>query len=121
MTASTILYTVITNRSMGQEGQPGMKMMTYLMPIMFLGLFNSYSAGLSYYYLLFNLLSFLQTYIIGKINPTEKLRAEMLLNVAQNTKKGGRSNGGKSRWEKKLEELQKMQREQARENAKRKR
>ena len=121
MTASTILYTMITNKKMGQEGQPGMKMMTYLMPIMFLGLFNSYSAGLSYYYLLFNLLSFLQTYIIGKIKPTEKLRAEMLLKAAQSTKKGGMSNGGKSRWEKKLEELQKMQREQARENAKRKR
>lgn len=98
---------------MGQESQPGMKFMTYFMPIMFLGIFNSYSAGLSYYYLLSNLLSFAQTYIIGKIKPTEKLRSELLWQAAQKTKNGGKASG-KSRWQKKLEELEKMQREQLR-------
>ena len=119
MTASTIIYSIINNRTMGQEGQPGMKFMTYAMPILFLGIFNSYSAGLSYYYLLFNLLSFLQTFIIEKIKPTEKLRAELLLNASKaNT---NQTRAKKSRWQLKLEELQKIQREQARENAKRRR
>lgn len=113
MTISTIVYTKINNKTMGQESQPGMKFMTYFMPIMFLGIFNSYSAGLSYYYLLSNLLSFAQTYIIGKIKPTEKLRSELLWQAAQKTKNGGKASG-KSRWQKKLEELEKMQREQLR-------
>ena len=114
MTVSTILYTIMNNKTMGQENQPGMKFMTYVMPILFLGIFNSYSAGLSYYYLLFNLITFAQTYIIGKIQTPEKLRAQIMLNAAKNDKK---PKNQKSRWQKKLEELEKMQREQVKKNA----
>ena len=42
-----------------------MKTMMYLMPVMFLFWFNDYSSGLSYYYLLANLLTFAQIYIIS--------------------------------------------------------
>ena len=42
---------------------PQMKWMMYLMPIMFLGIFNSYSAGLSYYYFLANMISFGQQFL----------------------------------------------------------
>lgn len=54
MTVSTLLYTAI-NMQMTSAVNPQMKWMMYLMPIMFLGVFNSYSAGLSYYYFLSNL------------------------------------------------------------------
>jgi YidC/Oxa1 family membrane protein insertase len=44
---------------------PGMKfMMLYMMPIMLLVWFNSYSAGLSYYYFLSNVITLGQTYLI---------------------------------------------------------
>ncbi|MDR2083427.1 MAG: membrane protein insertase YidC [Bacteroidales bacterium] len=116
MTISTIIYTRINNKTMGQANQPGMKFMLYAMPILFLGIFNSYSAGLSYYYLLTNLITFAQMFIIGKIVPPEKLREKMLLKAASNKAKPKK----KSSWQKKLEDLQKSQQAQARENAKRK-
>ncbi len=115
MTVSTIVYTKLNNKTMGQTNQPGMKFMTYLMPIMFLGLFNSYSAGLSYYYLLVNLITFLQMFIIGKIKTPEVLRVEIMAKAAKNKGKSAK----KSRWQMKLEEMQRMQQQQARENAKR--
>ena len=54
MTLSTLLYTAI-NMQMTSAVNPQMKWMMYLMPVMFLGFFNSFAAGLSYYYLLSNL------------------------------------------------------------------
>jgi YidC/Oxa1 family membrane protein insertase len=38
----------------------------YLMPIVFLGFLNNYSAGLSWYYFLANMITFAQTWIIQK-------------------------------------------------------
>ncbi|MDD4141831.1 MAG: membrane protein insertase YidC [Bacteroidales bacterium] len=115
MTASTVVYTLLNNKTMGQTNQPGMKFMTYVMPIMFLGLFNSYSAGLSYYYLLANIITFLQMFIIGKIETPEKLRAAMLVKASQKKTKSK-----KSKWQQRLEDMQRIQQQQARENAKRK-
>ena len=48
MTVSTLLYTRM-NSSMATGQMAQMKWMMYLMPIMFLGFFNNYAAGLSYY------------------------------------------------------------------------
>jgi YidC/Oxa1 family membrane protein insertase len=62
MTASTLLFTAI-NMQMTAAANPQMKWMMYLMPVMFLGVFNSYSAGLSYYYFLSNLCGLGQQYL----------------------------------------------------------
>jgi YidC/Oxa1 family membrane protein insertase len=65
MTASTLLYTWSNSQLMGTSNQmPGMQWMMYLMPIMFLGLLNNYSAGLSWYYFLANMFTFAQTWIM---------------------------------------------------------
>jgi YidC/Oxa1 family membrane protein insertase len=65
MTISTILYTYSNSQLMGTSNQmPGMKWMMYLMPVMFLGILNSSSAGLSYYYFLANMITFGQTYLM---------------------------------------------------------
>ena len=64
MTITTFIYTYVNNKQMDTAGNPqmkGMKIMMYIMPIMFLGIFNSYSSGLSYYYMLANIITFLQT------------------------------------------------------------
>ena len=67
MTVSTIFYTKLNNQLMGSQAQmPGMKFMTYAMPIMFLGFFNNFAAGLSYYYFLANMLTFLQMWVIRR-------------------------------------------------------
>ena len=110
MTASTLLYTYINNKQMqqaqGNQAMPGMKLMMYLMPIMFLGIFNSYSAGLSYYYLLVNLFSFLQMYIFKISINEDRLRRQ----IEQAKKKPVK----KSNFQKRLEEMQKQQQQQMR-------
>ncbi len=67
MTGSTLLYTWSNSQLMGSSNQmPGMKWMMYLMPILFLGFLNNYSAGLSWYYFLANMFTFGQTWFIQK-------------------------------------------------------
>ena len=52
---------------------PGMKTMMYIMPVMFLGIFNNYSSGLSYYYFLVNIITFVQMYIFRYVVDEQKL------------------------------------------------
>ena len=110
MTAATLLYTYINNKQMqqaqGDQAMPGMKLMMYLMPIMFLGIFNSYSAGLSYYYLLVNLFTFLQMYLFKVFINEDRLRRK----IEQAKKKPVK----KSNFQKRLEEMQKQQQQQMR-------
>lgn len=102
MTISTIIYTKMNNDMMSTGNQmPGMKTMMYMMPIMFLGFFNSYSSGLSYYYLLANLLTFAQMFFIRRFVDEDKLHAR----IQENKKKPVK----KSNFQKRLEELSKNQ------------
>lgn len=107
MTVATLFYTKINNDMMntGQQQIPGMKLMMYLMPIMFLGIFNNYSAGLSYYLLLAQLITFGQMFIFRKALNEEKLRARLLANKNKPVKK--------SNFQKRLEEMARQQQQQA--------
>jgi YidC/Oxa1 family membrane protein insertase len=91
MTISSIFYTKINDQMMGsqQTQMPGMKTMMYLMPVMFLFWFNDYSSGLSYYYLLANLLTFAQIYIIRATIDEKKLHAQIEANKKKPVKKSG--------------------------------
>ena len=98
MTISTILYTKMNNDMMASSNQmPGMKTMMYLMPIMFLGFFNSYSSGLSYYYLLANLLTFAQMFFIRRFVDEDKLHRQIQENKKKPVVKSG--------FQKRLEEM----------------
>jgi YidC/Oxa1 family membrane protein insertase len=100
MTISTIIYTRQNNQMMGSTNQmPGMKVMMYLMPVMFLGFFNNFAAGLSYYYLLANLLTFAQMYLFRKFVNEDKLHARIQENKKKIVKKSG--------WQKRLEDMAK--------------
>lgn len=55
MTISTLVITKVNSGA--AMTNPQMKWMMYLMPVVFLGVFNNYSAGLSYYYFLANMIS----------------------------------------------------------------
>jgi len=100
MTISTLMYTRMnTSMATGQMAQ--MKWMMYLMPIMFLGFFNNYAAGLSYYYFLANMITFSQQFLMKKMIDENAILAQIEKNK-KNPKK-------KSSFQKKLEELQKRQ------------
>ena len=100
MTISTLLYTRMnTQMASGQMAQ--MKWMMYLMPVMFLGFFNNYAAGLSYYYFLANMFTFSQMFLMKKfVN-----EGALLQEIEENKKKPRK----KSKFQKRLEEMQKMQ------------
>ena len=113
MTITTFIYTYVNNKQMDTTANPqmkGMKIMMYLMPIMFLGIFNSYSAGLSYYYMLANIITFLQMFVFRKMIKEDKVRATIEENKRKPVKK--------SRFQQRLEAAQKAQQQQLR-NAKR--
>jgi YidC/Oxa1 family membrane protein insertase len=91
MTISSIFYTKLNDQMMGsqQTQMPGMKTMMYLMPVMFLFWFNDYSSGLSYYYLLANLLTFAQIYIIRATIDEKQLHLQIEANKKKPVKKSG--------------------------------
>ncbi|MCD4745676.1 MAG: membrane protein insertase YidC [Bacteroidales bacterium] len=102
MTVSTILYTKVNNELMGSTStqMPGMKMMMYIMPVMFLGIFNNYASGLSYYYLLANLITFAQMFLIRKTIDEKKI----LKQIQEYKKKPAKKTSG---FQKRLEEMSK--------------
>ncbi len=115
MTATNIIYTYLNMQSQASSGMPGMKWMMYMMPLMFLFIFNNYAAGLSYYYLLSLLITIIMTFIFRKVVSEDKMRAKMAENARKPKKKGWMAQ--------KLEEAQKQQeamlREQQRRNKRR--
>lgn len=92
-----------------QPQMAGMKfMMVYMMPVFMLCWFNDYSSGLCYYYLLFNLLTIAQTFLIRRMVDDGKIHAVMEANAnkAKNKKK--------SKFQLRYEELMRQQEAQSR-------
>lgn len=104
MTITTLIYTYVNNKQMDYSSNPQMKpmkWMMYLMPIMFFAIFNNYSSGLSYYYMLVNIITFIQMFIFRKMIDEDKVRATIEANKKKPQKK--------SNFQKRLEEAQKQQ------------
>lgn len=114
MSATTLLYTFMNSGNVQQPQQPGMPNMKYIMyffPIMMIFFFNNYSAGLSYYYFISTLVSIIMMVVIKRFFvDEEKLRVKMAERKAQNASTGGKEKK-KSRFQLKLEEMQRMQQE----------
>ena len=109
MAASMFVYSKMTASQMSDDpNMAGMKFMSlYLMPIMMFFICNNLSSGLSYYYLLSNLITMAMTWYIRKYVVTEdKVRADMMLNASKPQKK--------SKWQMRLEEAQRMQQQNRR-------
>ena len=115
MTVALFAFSYI-NYQQTASSQPqmaGMKfMMVYLMPVMMLLWFNSYSSGLTYYYFLANILTIGQTLVIRRMIDDEKIHAVMQANAAKN------KNRKKSKFQLRYEELLRQQ-EEAQRNASR--
>lgn len=114
MTVANFGYTFVTMQQ--QATDPNMKVMKwmmYLMPLMFLFIFNDYAAGLSYYYTLSLGFTILQTMIFRWSIDDKKLLAQMEANARKRA-----ANPKKSGFMARLEQMQKEQQRMARENAK---
>lgn len=102
MTAVNIIYMVMNNKNQPQNDQmKGMQTMMYIMPVMFLFIFNNYSSGLSYYYFVATLITILQTWLIRRYVNDEKLLKQIELAKTKPVKK--------SKFQERLEQMQKMQ------------
>ncbi len=102
MTITTIIYTKVNNDMMGSTNQmPGMKVMMYMMPVMFLGIFNNFSSALSYYYFLTNIITFIQMFMFRFIIDEDALKRKIEAN------KNRKVTVKKSGFQKKLEDMAK--------------
>ncbi|MDR2979838.1 MAG: membrane protein insertase YidC [Bacteroidales bacterium] len=105
MTIATLVYTWLNNKLMvptgNDQSQKMTKMMMYIMPIMFLGIFNKMPAALTYYYLLVNLITFLQMWIFRMAMNEDRVHAQLKENMKKPVKK--------SKWQVKMEEMTKQQ------------
>lgn len=104
--AVSMALTTKANMSQTDTGQqmPGMKMMMYLMPVMMLLWFNSYASGLSFYYFVSNLITFLQMYLIKRNINEQKILKKLTLNQ----KKPQKKSNFQSRLEKMTRERQQL-------------
>ena len=115
MAISMFFYSKLTTASQPGSDDPQMASMRFMsvwmMPIMMYFICNSLSSGLSYYYLLSNLITMLETWVIKKwfVNP-EEIQAR--LKATEGKKQP------KSKWQQRLEEAQRMQAQMQREQAK---
>jgi YidC/Oxa1 family membrane protein insertase len=88
-----------------QPGGAMMKWMMYLMPLMFLFMFNNYASGLSYYYFISTLISIIQTYAIRGFVDEKKILAQLHAKRISKAKNPVKKSGF-------MDRLEKMQRDQ---------
>ncbi len=101
MTASTILITYSQQQVSTVTGP--MKSLSYMMPVIFMFVLNSFPAALSFYYFVSNLVTFGQQVLIRRFVDEDKIR-EIL---EENKKNAG--NRKKSKFQQRLEDAMKAQ------------
>lgn len=114
MTVSS-LFLALYNRNMTPQdpNNPLMKYLPFIFPFMLLGVFNKMAAALTFYYFFSNMLSILQQFIIQKyVINEEAIHAKM----QENKNKPATQ----SKWQAKLEEMQKAQAERVKQQPNRK-
>ncbi len=103
MTLSTLAITWSNNQVSSVQGP--MKNIGYFMPIIFMFVLNSYSAGLSFYYFVSNLVTFGQQTLIRRFIDEDKIRTQLEENKKKNQTKG------KSKFQQRLENAMKASQE----------
>ncbi len=115
MTLSQVAYTWVSQRGQTMTGPAAqMQFLGYVMPFIFFFVLNSYSAGLSWYYLAINIITIVQTFVIQAFVDKNKLHAQ-IEKVRADKKKGGTKTSGLAGW---VERQQKKQQELLRERSK---
>jgi YidC/Oxa1 family membrane protein insertase len=101
MTLSTLIYTWQNNQLSSVQGP--MKSMSYIMPVIFFFVLNSFSAGLTFYYFVSNLVTFAQQAIIRRFVDDNKIK----LLLEENRKKNVAGTGKKSKFMARIEDAMK--------------
>jgi YidC/Oxa1 family membrane protein insertase len=86
MTASTLLMTYQSNQVNTQMQGP-MKFYSYLMPLVFLFMLNSFAAGLTWYYFVSNVVTLAQQAITKSFVDEKKIRVQLEANKVKNKDK----------------------------------
>ena len=111
MAVTMWFYTKVTmsGQASNDPNTQSMQFMSkWMMPVMMFFICNSLSAALSYYYLLSNLITMVETFVIRKwVVKPDKVYAALKASEGKPQKK--------SKWQQRLEEAQKMQQAQLRE------
>lgn len=102
MTISSLAYTHYNNQLTAATGQ--MKWLSYLMPVIFMFVLNSFPAGLNYYYFVSNIITISQQLIIRRFVDDGAIHAQLQENKKKPMKK--------SKFQEKLEELAKARDQQ---------
>ncbi|MBN1413707.1 MAG: membrane protein insertase YidC [Bacteroidales bacterium] len=101
MTISTIVSMKMGEGSSAQTQQmPGMKTMMYIMPVMFMFILNNFSAGLTYYYFLANIITIGQNFLFKQFIDEKELLKKMEARKVKPIKK--------SKFQQRLEEMAKQ-------------
>lgn len=106
MTISTLIYTWQNNQISSVTGP--MKSMSYIMPVMFFFMLNSFPSGLTFYYFVSNLVTFAQQAIIKRFVDEDKIKNLMEENRKRIAAGGS---GTKSKFMNKLQEAMKASEE----------
>ena len=115
---TTLIYTYYNTKHMDFGANPMMKYFQYIMPLMFLGFFNSFAAGLTCYLFFSNLINITQTLVTKNfIIDNDKIVAELEANKAKPKKRSG----FQERLEAAVKEQQRKQEELAAKNKKQQR
>lgn len=95
----------MSNQSQNNSQMPGMQTMMYIMPVMFMVFLNSFSAALTYYYFLANVITIVQNEIFKYYTDEEAILKKINARKAKPVKKSG--------FQKRLEEMTKQQQQMA--------
>ena len=101
MTVTTLLSMRINNQTQASSAMPGMKTMMYIMPVMFMLILNNFSAALTYYYFLANVITLVQNYFFKRFTDEEAILKKLNARKAKPKKK--------SKWQQRMEEMTKQQ------------
>ena len=102
MTISTIISMKFNSQAnMSNQQMPGMQTMMYIMPVMFMFILNKYSAGLTYYYFLANMITIGQNYLFKQFIDEDELLKKL------ESKKGKPKK--KSKFQQRMEDMAKKQ------------
>lgn len=95
MTASSIAFAYFNNQTTPtQPGPVNMKALSYVFPLMFMFVLNSYPAGLTFYYFVSNVVTIAQQQLIRRFVDEDKLKAVLDENRRKNASGQGKKPGG---------------------------
>ncbi len=101
MTVTTVLSMRINNQTQANSAMPGMKTMMYIMPVMFMFILNNFSAALTYYYFLANLITLGQNFFFKRFTDEEAILKKINSKQTKTPKK--------SKWQQRMENMTKQQ------------